>query len=73
MCDARESSPIQAAVLLGMLRELYDVEARWRELNPADHKARHLDSDPLRALLLCRRTYFSNLSIASRSTVYRIS
>ena len=36
--DARESSPIQAAVLLAMLQELYDVEERGRELNAADRR-----------------------------------
>jgi transposase len=32
--DARESSPIEAAVLLAMLQELYDVEERGQGLNP---------------------------------------
>ena len=36
--DARESSPIEAAVLLALLQELYDVEERGQGLAPADRR-----------------------------------
>jgi transposase len=46
--DGRDGSPLEAAVLLAMIQELYDVEDRGRTMSPEDRRElRQLESQPV--------------------------